>query len=921
MKKQIALGILAHVDAGKTTLSENILVHTGVIRTAGRVDRGDTHLDTDAMERERGITIFTRQAVFPLGEETEVTLLDTPGHVDFTPEMERTLKVLDAAVLLISAREGVNGHVRAIWKLLEHYGLPVLIFVNKMDQTEGDHAGILAQLKSELAEGVVDFSGALAREEVLEETAVLDEALMEKLLAGEEPSEEELQRLFRERRLFPVWFGSALRDDGIDALLAGMEQFLPPLDRGAEAAGEPFGALVYKITRENGQRLTWMKITAGTLKVRQLVETEAGEEKVTELRIYSGDRFTAIPEAVPGMICAVPGFSGTYVGQGLGSASDAGQEQMQPILSCALLLPPGTDLHHAFQDLKKLEEEEPMLHLSFDEETREISAEVYGQVQIEILTRRIRERFGYEASFGPGRIVYRETIQSVTEGVGHFEPLRHYAEVHLRMEPLSPGSGLQFDSECPVNALARNWQRLILTHLQERQFYGVLTKSVITDMRIVLTGGRAHEKHTEGGDFRKATYRAVRQGLMMAENLLLEPVYEFELRVPAASLGKALTDLQMMDASIQAPEVGTEFSVVRGTVPAAALLKGTGGQFTGGYAAEVAAYTRGEGSLSTSMKGYAPCRNAEEVIAAIGYDPEADVRNPSSSVFCSHGVGTIVPWDRVRDYMHVDTGFRFPWEQRALPDAMQPLELLDDPEQNPDFAQDMQEAEELSAQERERIGAQGFSGSYAGRRAVSAEPESFEEQKKAYDAQEEDLKRIFERTYGPIVEKRVRQEEKPREFGHVPKPVYRKPQAPREHYLLVDGYNIIFAWEELKTLALKDIKAARDRLMDILSNYAGYKGENVILVFDAYKVKGGTGEVSHFHNIDVVYTRQAETADLYIEKTAHTLSKKYSVTVATSDAIEQVIIMGAGAIRMSAAGLLEEVRRTEQEIREKFTKE
>ncbi|MBR2995268.1 MAG: TetM/TetW/TetO/TetS family tetracycline resistance ribosomal protection protein [Lachnospiraceae bacterium] len=903
MQNQISLGILAHVDAGKTTLSENILLHTGVIRSAGRVDRGDTHLDTDEMERERGITIFTRQAVFPLGEETQVTLLDTPGHVDFTPEMERTLKVLDAAVLLISAREGVNGHVRAIWKLLEHYGLPVLVFVNKMDQTEGDHTQILRILRSELSEGAVDFSGALPREEMLEEAAVLDEELMERVLLGEEPSEEDLMRLFRERKLFPVWFGSALRDEGVDDLLAGMQQFLPGIRSTQDEAEKPFGALVYKITRENGQRLTFMKITSGTLKVRQPVQTEEDEEKVTELRIYSGDRYTAIPEAVPGMIAAVPGLVGTHVGQGLGTEADAQQEQLQPILSCVLQLPPGTDLHHAFQDLKKLEEEEPMLHLRYDEETKEIAAEVYGQVQIEILTRRIRERFGYDVTFGPGRIVYRETIRSVTEGVGHFEPLRHYAEVHLRMEPLSPGSGLQFDSECPVNLLARNWQRLILTHLQERVFYGVLTKSVITDMRIVLTGGRAHEKHTEGGDFRKATYRAVRQGLMMAENLLLEPVYEFELRVPAAALGKALTDLQLMDAAIEAPEVGTDFSVVRGTVPAAALLKGTGSGFTGGYAAEVAAYTRGEGSLATTLKGYAPCKNAEEVIAAAGYDPEADVRNPSSSVFCSHGVGTIVPWDRVRDYMHVDTGFRFPWESKALPEA--------------DAGYEVSRAG-LSAGETERADAEAYSGNFAGTRQ---EPETFEEQKRAYDAQEEDLKRIFERTYGPIVEKRVRQEEKPREFGRVPAPTYRKPQPPREHYLLVDGYNIIFAWEELKRLAIHDIKAARDRLMDILSNYAGYRGENVILVFDAYKVRGGTGEVSRFHNIDVVYTRQAETADLYIEKTAHVLSKKYHVTVATSDAIEQVIILGAGAVRMSADGLLEEVRRAENEIREKYTKE
>ena len=932
MPKHTVLGILAHVDAGKTTLSENILYRTGVIREEGRVDRGNTHLDTDQMERERGITIFSRQAVFPLGERS-VTLLDTPGHVDFTPEMERALQVLDAAVLLISAREGVNGHVRTIWRLLAHYQIPTFLFVNKMDQLDSDPQAererILEGLRRELGEGAVCLEAAFCSDsakeggaakaqnqeelnerrfplstELQEEIAVLNEGLMEKVLSGESITDGDLHRLIEERKLFPVFFGSALRDQGVGELLDGLAWLLPEHSTGADDA---FAARVYKITREGGQRLSWMKIEGGSLKVREEISTPAGKEKVTELRVYSGDKFTAVQEAVPGMLIAVCGLTGTAVGDTLGAARRIETQKLQPILSCALELPAGTDVHHAYQELRRLEEEEPMLHLAYDEKRREIAAEVYGEVQIEILTRMIRERYDLGVRFGPGRIVYQETIREAAEGVGHFEPLRHYAEVHLRLEPLSPGSGLQFDSECPVNVLARNWQRLVLTHLQERKFYGVLTGSVITDMRIVLTGGRAHEKHTEGGDFRQATYRAVRQGLMMAENILLEPIYDFELTLPQRNLGRALTDLQTMGAKVQAPELSGETALVRGTVPAEAIVRGTAADaagaegYSGGYAAEVRAYTRGEGSLTTSLHGYAPCHNAEEIIRKTGYDPESDLRNLSSSVFCSHGVGTIIPWDQVRDYMHVDTGFRFPWEKR---DARTDTAGI--------------AADGMSAEEEERVMAQAYRGDISGR--SDSAPQSYEERQRAFFAEEAELRRIFERTYGPVKEKRVSREQ-PREIragdeSGANRPAKGKPV--QDSYLLVDGYNIIFAWEELRSLALQDIKAARDRLQDILSNYAGYRDDKVILVFDAYRVPGGKGSVERYHNIDVVYTKQAETADLYIEQTAHRLVKHSRVTVATSDAIEQVIIYGAGAIRMSANGLRESVQAAEREMREKY---
>ena len=857
--KYFVMGILAHVDAGKTTLSEQILLHTGVIRQAGRVDHQDTFLDTDAMEKERGITIFSKQAVFPLKrgreEEWSCTLLDTPGHVDFSPEMERTLQVLDIALLLISAPDGVNAHVESIWRLLEHYKIPTFFFINKTDQVE-DTGKVLKEIRQTLTDRAADFERYDP-----EEICACDDELTEAYLEGELPDRNLICKKIAERKLFPVFCGSALKDCGIKELLEGIGKYAS-----LKNYPENFGAKVFKITRENGQRLAWMKITGGSLKVRQSLRYEKSDpdgEKITDLRVYSGSRYTSVAEAFPGMIVAAAGLKTITAGTGLGYEKGNTVSFMQPIYGCSVLLPDGTDRFHAFQELKKLEEEEPMLRLSYDERTAEISAQVFGEVQIEIFTRLIWERLGLSVKFGPGKIVYKETIAKPTEGVGHFEPLRHYAEVHLLLEPGEPGSGLCFSSDCPTSVLGKNWQRLILTHLQEKKHYGVLTGAPITDMKITLIGGKAHEKHTEGGDFRQATYRALRQGLMMAENVLLEPVYDFVLKVPAENLGRALTDLQNRNAVLQQPDFREDTAIVRGTAAAAAL---------GNYSSEVIAYTHGAGNMEMSLKGYEPCSSAEEIIAQTGYDPDADEQNPSASVFCSHGVGTIVPWDKVRDYMHVDTGFH-----AQLPEQEEP------------------------------------------------EPVSYEKQHRSALAEEEELRRIFERTYGPIVEKRIRQEVSGtggsgnRIYGNAPAKVkYRKPQDTPEIYLLVDGYNIIYAWNELRELAGLDIKAARDRLMEMLSAYAACTNEHIILVFDAYKVPGGHGSILNLHNMSVVYTRQAETADLYIEKTSKELVKKYRVRVASSDLIEQVIIFGAGAERVSAAALKQEMEYRQQELREKY---
>ncbi len=913
-EQNMILGILAHVDAGKTTLSEALLHITGAVRKAGRVDHKDAFLDTNEMEKERGITIFSKQARFTSvrGEQQRsYTLLDTPGHVDFSTEMERVLGVLDCAVLVISAADGVNGQVRVLWRLLDHYRVPTCIFVNKMDQDGADRAALLASIRKELGTRCVDVmpgSGTLADQlesgDVQEEIAVCDDALLDAYLEGEPVSISQMRRLTAERKLFPVLFGAALREQGVPELLECLDTLLQP-----PVYGDTFGAKVFKITRDGGARLTWMKLTGGRLSVKtplaECTDEKGNPEKVEQIRFYSGNKFETRQEAAAGEVCAVTGLTGTRVGQGIGAEAGGTEELLQPVLRCAVILPPGEDLFKAYRSLRTLEEEDPTLHLNYDEEKKEITAQIMGQVQKEILQRMIRERLGLRVSFGDPSIIYKETIARAVEGVGHFEPLRHYAEVHLLLEPGLPGSGLVFENRCRADVLAVNWQRLIMTHLEEKRHRGVLTGAEITDMKISLLTGRAHLKHTEGGDFRQATYRAVRQGLMMTESVLLEPFYSFRMEIPQESLGRALTDLQQMGANFTQPDLEDGRSVITGSAPVSRIAN---------YAEQLAAYTRGEGQITCTLKGYEPCTNAEEIIAASGYDPELDLRNPPGSVFCSHGAGTPVPWYEVRERMHVDSGWRDPSDGPMTGKA-----LLGYTEE------DMWE-EDLS------YGSAGRTGLRAGVRKEE-KPVSFGEREARFFAEEDELRRIFERTYGPIKSRfsddepdngrsakswkrasRVISADPPDKRSHAARKVSEK------EYLLIDGYNIVFAWEDLRELAIKDIMAARDKLIDLIVDFAGFRKEHVILVFDAYKVRGGRGEVIHVGGIDVIYTKEAETADLYIEKAAHELSKRYKVTVATSDAVEQVIIYGAGAYRMSAQNLLEELVLTKSLMREHYEK-
>ena len=913
-EQNMILGILAHVDAGKTTLSEALLHITGAVRKAGRVDHKDAFLDTNEMEKERGITIFSKQARFTSvrGEQQRsYTLLDTPGHVDFSTEMERVLGVLDCAVLVISAADGVNGQVRVLWRLLDHYRVPTCIFVNKMDQDGADRAALLASIRKELGTRCVDVmpgSGTLADQlesgDVQEEIAVCDDALLDAYLEGEPVSVSQMCRLTAERKLFPVLFGAALREQGVPELLECLDTLLQP-----PVYGDTFGAKVFKITRDGGARLTWMKLTGGRLSVKtplaECTDEKGNPEKVEQIRFYSGNKFETRQEAAAGEVCAVTGLTGTRVGQGIGAEAGGTEELLQPVLRCAVILPPGEDLFKAYRSLRTLEEEDPTLRLNYDEEKKEITAQIMGQVQKEILQRMIRERLGLRVSFGDPSIIYKETIARAVEGVGHFEPLRHYAEVHLLLEPGLPGSGLVFENRCRADVLAVNWQRLIMTHLEEKRHRGVLTGAEITDMKISLLTGRAHLKHTEGGDFRQATYRAVRQGLMMTESVLLEPFYSFRMEIPQESLGRALTDLQQMGANFTQPDLEEGRSVITGSAPVSRIAN---------YAEQLAAYTRGEGQITCTLKGYEPCTNAEEIIAASGYDPELDLRNPPGSVFCSHGAGTPVPWYEVRERMHVDSGWRDPSDGPMTGKA-----LLGYTEE------DMWE-EDLS------YGSAGRTGLRAGVRKEE-KPVSFGEREARFFAEEDELRRIFERTYGPIKSRfsddepdngrsakswkrasRVISAEPPDKRSHAAR------KASEKEYLLIDGYNIVFAWEDLRELAIKDIMAARDKLIDLIVDFAGFRKEHVILVFDAYKVRGGRGEVIHVGGIDVIYTKEAETADLYIEKAAHELSKRYKVTVATSDAVEQVIIYGAGAYRMSAQNLLEELVLTKSLMREHYEK-
>lgn len=878
--KRFVIGILAHVDAGKTTMSEAILYETGKLKKMGRVDNRDAFLDTFALERARGITIFSKQAVFPFGD-TFVTLLDTPGHVDFSAEMERTLQVLDYAVLIVSGADGVQGHTETLWRLLKRYGIPVFLFVNKMDQKGTDQETVLASLKERLDHGIVDFSGVSGNCEILgtsdetaEEIATCDEALLEAYLADGSLKTADVRNAIQDRKLFPCFFGSALKLTGVREFLTFLGEFASCPDYTKD-----FGAKVFKISRdETGVRMTHLKITGGTLKIRDSLSPDS-EEKINQIRLYSGSKFEMLKEAEPGMVVAVTGISDTKPGQVFGSASDSVLPLLEPVLTYRILLPFGTDSHTMLRHMRMLEEEDPQLHIVWNEALGEIQAQVMGDVQMEILKSQVQERFGVEIGFGEGNIVYKETIAKTVEGVGHFEPLRHYAEVHLLMEPGEPGSGLVFEADCSEDMLDKNWQRLILTHLEEKRLRGILTGSEITDIKITLIAGRAHQKHTEGGDFRQATYRAVRQGLCEAGCVLLEPYYAFRLEVPSENLGRAMADLDRMQGEFSAPEQDGSMALLTGTAPVSTMRN---------YQRDVISYTKGRGRLTLSLSGYEPCHNAEEVIAASGYDFDSDLQDPAGSVFCSHGAGFVVPWNEVKQYMHVES-----------PLAKQ-------------LAKEQQERELKEADERlKAMAADVAAGSSSDSRGNGGSSLSF------YDDKE--LQAIFTRTYGEPKRKLVSDYDsrtviRAKNASPV-KPVKEK-EEPEDEYLLVDGYNIIFAWDELSELAAVNIDAARYKLMDILSNYQGFRKICVIVVFDAYKVPGGVEKVQKYHNIHVVYTKEAETADQYIEKVAIRIGRRYRTTVATSDGVIQLIIRSQGCILWSARDFREEIERVGKLISE-----
>ncbi len=915
--KHICVGLLAHVDAGKTTLSEGILYQTGTIRKLGRVDNRDAYLDTYALERSRGITIFSKQAELVLGD-LAVTLLDTPGHVDFSAEMERTLQVLDCAILLVSGADGVQGHTETLWRLLKRYQIPTFIFINKMDQAGTDCEKLLEEIRSRLDENCLDFgemdAAAGIPENMLEPLAMCEESVLEQYLETGEIAADSVRQMIHDRRVFPCYFGSALKLQGVEELLKGLEQWCPE-----PVSGDDFGAKVYKISRdEQGNRLTHLKITGGTLKVKEMlpVPGAAEGEKVNQIRVYSGAKFELVSEAQAGTICAVTGPALTKPGQGLGAETESELPILEPVLTYKVVLPEGCDVHKLLRDLRQLEEEEPQLHIVWNETLGELQVQVMGQVQMEVLKSLVKERYGVDISFDTGNIVYKETILEPVEGVGHFEPLRHYAEVHLLLEPAEPGSGLQFVASCSEDVLDRNWQRLILTHLEEKRHVGVLAGAEITDMRITLITGRAHLKHTEGGDFRQATYRAVRQGLREASCRLLEPYYDFRLEVPQENVGRAMADLERMKGTFEAPEQAGEQMILTGYAPVVLMRD---------YQRDVISYTSGRGRLTCTLRGYLPCHNEEEVLASIGYDAEADLENPTGSVFCAHGAGFVVPWYEVKDYMQVES----------------PLKM-----ESGEFGT------EAPGMIHMREGAAGGSG--VGRNGAGAGAQTGRSGA-AFGADEKELEAIFTRTYG---EKRRRlpgesgprlvtyQLDEGRNYGAGSSgrsagtggagsrssgrygegadsvkshgtPGYMKTQKEaEEEYLLVDGYNILYAWEDLRELMKVTLDGARHRLMDILCNYQGYRRCHLIVVFDAYKVAGGVGSAQDYHNIHVVYTKEAETADQYIEKFAHQMGRKYRVTVATSDGVEQMIIRGQGCMQMSAGDLREDIERVGRQIEE-----
>lgn len=835
--KRITAGILAHVDSGKTTLSEGMLYTSGDIKKLGRVDHKDAFLDTNEIERDRGITIFSKQAMLHL-ENTQISLLDTPGHVDFAAETERTLRVIDYAILVISGSDGVQSHTETLWRLLEHYDVPVFVFVNKMDLPTADYGKVLTDMQERLGNGCIDFSKR--DESFFEEAALLGDELLEEYTQTGTISEQALTGGILSRRIFPCFFGSALKAEGIDTFLAAIDKYTVQ-----RCVSDKFGARVFKIAEdERGQRLTYIKLTGGSLRVKTLLDCGGKNEKVNELRIYSGAKYNAVQEAFAGEVCAVTGLVSAVAGDGLGAEKSSDKLMTEPVLSYSVKLSPETDAHTALAVLRRLEQEETQLHVVWNERLQKLEVQVMGEVQLEVLKRILSERFGLQLEFEEGSIIYKETIGETVEGVGHYEPLRHYAEVHLLIEPAERGSGIVLKSKCSEDILERNWQRLILTHLAERTHIGTLIGAPLTDVKITLVNGRAHQKHTEGGDFRQATYRAVRQGLMQTQSILLEPWYSFRLEVPVGNVGKAMTDLQQMDAEFDAPDTIGELSVISGSAPISRIR---------GYHKDVTSYTHGRGRLSCSFKGYEPCARADEIAAELGYNPETDVENTADSVFCSHGGGFVVKWDKVFEHMHL------PAQKSAQP-VHEPT---------------VRESRGLIADDNE-------------------------------------LMRIFEQTYGKI---------KQRSHGIMrvksAQPEYKsKPVAIKEEYLLIDGYNIIFACDELKEAAKDSLEDARNILINRVAGYQAMRQNNVILVFDAYKVKGERREVEDVHGIKVVYTKEAETADAYIEKATKQLCRNYRVRVATSDNLEQMIIFGHGAHRVTAHELMDEVAAAETEIRE-----
>ena len=840
-KRPLSVGLLAHVDAGKTTLSEALLYCSGARRTFGRVDHGDAFLDTHAIERSRGITIFSKQAVLET-ENRVITLVDTPGHVDFSTEAERVLPILDCAVLVISGTDGIQSHTLTLWQLLARYQVPTVLFISKMDLPGKDKETLLAQLQDKLSAGCVDFTAPT--EEIYEAAAMCDEGLLDTFLDTGELSDDALRRLISQRKLFPCLFGSGLKAEGVDRLLEVLDRWTPAPDYPRD-----FGAQVYKISRDiQGNRLTWMKITGGELKTREVISyvNHSGatlSEKALQLRLYSGDKFTAPDSVLPGQLCAVTGLSETFAGQGLGAQAAAELPLLSPVMTYRLNLPAGCDPLTALPRLRQLEEEDPQLHLMWDDRVKQIHVQIMGKVQSEVLRSVIAQRFSWDVQLTDRRIYYKETIAAPVEGVGHFEPLRHYAEAHILLEPLPQGSGLVFDTVCSPDVLEMPYQKLILSHLAEKQHRGVLIGAPITDMKLTLLVGKAHLKHTEGGDFRQATYRAVRQGLMQADSVLLEPWYRFALTVPTPQIGRAITDIRAMSGEFDGPETDGDNSTLAGIVPASEV---------GEYASQVAAYTQGLGQLQLTLHGYAPCHNAPSVIEQYGYDPEADLENTPDSVFCAHGAGFTVKWHQVQEYMHLDSGLRTdPPEEPAL--ITRNLRLDD-----------------------------------------------------------KELEAIMQREFGPIK-----------------RPLYRAPDnrpateevtilPPRDNAIIVDGYNIIFAWEQLAELAKHDLDAARRKLCDMLSSYAGYKKCRLVLVFDGYRVKGNPGEKQVFHNIQVVYTKENQSADAYIETLADQIGRNYAVRVASSDSLVQLGSLRSGVLRMSATELLLEVENAAKEMKKYF---